>query len=197
MKKLRIIPSNLQIREARMPIGAVFRAVKLTYEQAMSFKDNFQTFGDLLAAYGVENQFKTDENYDGYLAVHYSKGRSEVVKLCGMIQKISPESADDYLSENFAKSIRAGCAWEVVGGKAFYVWTFNDCPIARYIKQEQQNGRYRRIKPEAMDATLKQKVVNALLSESKELSLTDEENAILKAYLKEGSHYDEFFVEIK
>ena len=205
MKTLRVFPGALKIRRAQMPYVSEFKAVKLTYEQAMAFEANVSTFDEIIARYGASKQLQAGEFYVGYIAVLYPWGRADVVYLNGCVQKILPSEAAGCLDYNKAKIIREGKGWTAVypcDGKNYpggfdYVWTFNGCRFAAVVEDMKKAGSLSSdIDAEEMDERLKHKLVSAL-NGNKIVELTDEEDLLLKAYLGEKSYYEEFFTEIK
>lgn len=202
MKKLKIFPSHLEFRNAGFPAVTEFKAVKLSYEQAMSFsQQHLRSFDDLVAVYGADKELKSGESYDGYIAVPHWWGYVEVVKMQGVITKIDPAAARGCLNYDFAKVIREGRAWEVLidgkmPGPFLAVWTFSDCGFASLITQEQKRGRWQGIDAEEMDEKLKNKLIAALLS-NQIVELTDEEDDVLRSYLGYYSYYKRFFIEMQ
>lgn len=209
MKKLRICPSHLEIRMATMPEGKEFKAVKLSPKEAMAFcSSDYRTFEDLLAKYGANNQLNPGELYNGYAVVFYCWGRMEVVAMRGVIRRVDPKTPIACGDYHFAEVVRKGLAWECVyplgegryGQGAFkYVWTFRDCTFARHIVWGKEHGwlGYENLDSEAVDKSLKYKIVAALQREEKIVELNNVENAILMNYLGEYSYYKTFFVEVK
>ena len=212
MKK-KILVSALEIRNAVFPVSTEFKAVKLTYAQAMNFQSKFTSFEELLAEYGVNNQLKVGEFYDGYLAV--CGYRFEVVKMYGCIQRIPAHEACGILNYRLAEEIRTGKAWQCVyiagertcQGAFQYVWNFRDCTFGGHINQiknymaknpqaytEEEKNIYASLDAEKADEQLKNKLVSALLTESKIIELSEAENMVLKHYL--GEYYRRFFAEV-
>ena len=213
MKKMKIFVSALEIRNAQMPVTDEFKAVKLTYKQAMDFQSKFTSFEELLAEYGASNQLKIGEFYDGYLAV--CGYRFEVVKMYGCIQRIPAHEACGILNYRLAEEIRTGKAWQCVyiageitcQGAFQYVWNFRDCTFGGHINQiknymaknpqaytEEEKNIYASLDAEKADEQLKNKLVSALLTESKIIELSEAENMVLKHYL--GEYYRRFFAEV-
>ena len=209
MKKLRIYPSHLEIRAAEFPLGKDFLAVKLSQKEAMAFTAaNIRTFDDLLARYGANNQLRVGEFYNGYLAVFFWWGHTEVVAMRGQIQRIDSKTVIGGTDYKFAEAVRKGLAWECVyplgegrfgQGTFNYFWTFRDCTFARHIVWGKEHGwlGYENLDSETVDKSLKDKIVAALQREEKIVELTNVENAILMNYLGIHSYYESFFVEIK
>ncbi len=206
MKKLRIFPLRMEIRTADYPLGKDFYAVKLSPKEAMAFTA-VNTFDDLLSRYGSNNQLRIGEFYNGYIAVFFWWGHTEVVSMRGQIQRIDPAAAAGCLNHSMADAIRRGLAWECLyplgegrfcQGAFNYFWTFRDCTFARQIVWGKEHGwtGYGNMKPEAIDKSLKDKIVSALQKEEKIVELTDEEDMVLKHYLGEFSYYKSFFVEV-
>lgn len=206
MKKLKILNSNLEIRVAQMPVGTEFRAVKLSYEQAMAFDHHVTSFDELIARYGLSSELKSNEHYEGYIAVPYPWGRVDVIHLAGAVQKIDPNAAKYFWDENKANLVREGKCWYVqwqntdgstCPGKFNYVWTFNGCHFAKTIIDLQETGYLSSdIDAERTDKILKDKLVSALCG-NKIVEVSDNEDLILKAYLGEYSYYMSFFKEVQ
>ena len=220
MKKIRILTSALEIRNAQMPVTDEFKALKLTYAQAMSFQSKFTSFEELLTEYGISNRLQVGEFYEGYLAVYYWGGHVEVVNMHGQIEKIDPAVASVVWDYRLAENIREGKAWQCVypmsGGNvgvgAFrYVWTFSDCNFAQDIAWTQRNlnnvvvrnayppeviACYDSINAEQMDEQLKSSIIAALLTDERMVMLSDSEIMVLKHYLGEV-YYKAFFCEVE
>ncbi len=206
MKKLKVFPYRLEIRSAEFPAETSFKAVKLSFKEAMDFKDNgqFHSIEDLIAVYGADKVLNANESYDGYIAVVYSWGRANVVRMNGFVTKVDPKYACGCLNSSYAELIRDGRAWEVcfatktgtTVGAFQYVWTFRDCCFQSMIvrEHEQETRSYKGIDAEVMDKTLKDKLVAALVSSDNVIELTDEEDMVLRHYL--GNYYKQFFAEV-
>lgn len=209
MKKLRIFPSCLEIRTAEFPLGKDFLAVKLSSKEAMAFSaTDIRTFDDLISRYGANNRLRPGEFYNGYAVVSFWWGHTEVVSMHGIIQRIDPKTVVSGADYKFADAVRKGLAWECVyplgegrfGQGCFnYFWNFRDCTFARQIIWGQEHGwtGYENMNPEAIDKSLKDKIVSALQKEEKIVELTDEEDMVLRHYLGENSYYKSFFVEVE
>ncbi len=206
MKNLKITSSSLEIRVAQMPVTSEFKAVKLSYEQAMSFDHLATSFDELVACYGVSSQLKPNEHYEGYIAVPYPWGRVDVICLGGAIQKINPNEAKYCWNTNEAQLIREGKCWHVqwqnsdgstCPGKFNYVWTFKGCRFAQTITDLQKKGYLPSdMDADATDKLLKDKLVSALCG-NKIVKVSDNEDLILKVYLGEYSYYKSFFSEVQ
>lgn len=205
MKKLKISSYQLEIRHAQMPVGTEFKAVKLTYEQAMSFDHRVTNFNKLVACYGTASQLKPNEHYDGYIAVPYPWGKVDVVRLDGYIQRINPNEANSCFDPKKAQLIRENKCWtarhKASGGGDYpgrfnYVWTFNGCRFAETIATLKEKG-YLPADTDisAADKRLKDKLVSALCGD-KIVEVSDNEDLILKVYLGENSYYKSFFTEV-
>ena len=203
MKKLKILTSNLEIKVAQMPVTSEFKAVKLSYEQAMAFDHHVTSFDELIARHGASRLLKPNEHYEGYIALPYSWGRVDVIHLAGAVQKVDPNAAKYFWDENKkAKLVREGKCWYVqwqnsdgstYPGKFNYVWTFNGCHFTKTIIDLQEAGYLPSdIDAEGTDKILKDKLVSALCG-NKIVEVSDNEDLILKAYLGEYSYYNSFF----
>lgn len=208
---LKINPARLEIRPQQLPVGKEIRIFKISYSEAMNYSARYSSFEMLLAKYGEQSLLKEDEFYDGYALVVYPYIYPRVVKMYGKLQPIPPHEANSCFNANFAKIIRSGDAWKVVaeGGEYFqYVWSFNDCQFARSIKETQESIKkrpntynkqerevYETLDAVAVDATLKQKIVTALLTKDKIVELAEAENMVLRHYL--GEYYYRFFTVVE
>lgn len=209
MKKLRIYPTQLEIRKANLPLGKDFLAVKLSYKEAMAFSAaDIRSFDNLITCYGANNQLRPGELYNGYVAVFFWWGHAEVASMRGIIRQIDPRTVINGPDYKFRENVRKGLAWECVyplgegrfgQGTFDYFWTFRDCTFARHIVWGKEHGwlGYENLDPEAVDKSLKDKIVAALQREDKIVELTNVENAILMNYLGIHSYYESFFVEVK
>ena len=206
MKKLKIYPSALEIRNANLPVVSEIKAVKLTYEQAMAFDETgIYTVKQLMAKYGEAQMLKVGEFYDGYVAMHYPWDRVIVAKMIGMIRRVPVENAKDCLfNSTMAKNIQNGQAWQVVyplkrgaiSGAFKYVYGFNGCCFARIAEHlKRHQGKLAGVDANKMDATLKEKLVAALLTEDKVVELTDDEDLVLRAYAPD--YYRKFFAVVE
>lgn len=202
MKTLKISSSSLEIRTAQMPVCSEFKAVKLSYEQAMAFDHQITNFDELIAYYGVSSQLKANEHYEGYIAVPYPWGRVDIVHLSGAVQKINPNEAKYYFDADKAKLVREGKCWCVrcqtsdggtCSGRFNYVWTFNGCQFSSTILDLQKKGYLPSdMDTDATDRLLKNKLISALCG-NKIVEVSNNEDLILKVYLGEYSYYKSFF----
>ena len=205
MKNLKIFSSSLEIRTAQMPVCSEFKAVKLSYEQAMAFDHQITNFDELIARYGAANQLKPNEHYEGYIAVPYPWGKVDVIHIVGAVQKIAPDEARYYLDADKAKLIREGKCWQVrymtsdgdCPGRFDYVWTFNGCRFSSTISDLQKKGYLPSdMDADATDKLLKDKLITALCG-NKIVKVSDNEDFILKVYLGKYSYYKSFFSEVQ
>lgn len=206
MKKLKIYPSALEIRNADLPVVSEVKAVKLTYEQAMTFDEaETYTVEQLVAKYGEAQMLKVGEFYDGYVAMWYPWYKVMVAKMVGMIRRVPVEAAKNcFFNSVMAKNIQNGQAWQVVyplkrgasSGAFKYVWSFNGCCFAKITEHlKRQRGQLAGVDAKKMDATLKEKLVAALLTEDKVVELTDDEDLVLRAYAPD--YYRQFFAVVE
>lgn len=206
MKKLKIYPSSLEIRNADLPVVSEIKAVKLTYEQAMAFDETeIYTVEQLEAKYGETQMLKVGEFYDGYVAMWYPWYKVIVAKMLGMIRRVPVEAAKNCLFNSaMAKNIQNGQAWQVVyplkrgvsSGAFKYVYGFNGCCFAKITEHlKKHQGKLAGVDVKEMDATLKEKLVAALLTEDKVVELTDDEDLVLRAYAPD--YYRKFFAVVE
>lgn len=186
MKNLIILPEALAIREASMSFGNKFQAVKLTFEQAMSFKEEFSSFEEMLEFYGPQNRLGLGEYYDGYIAVYYDGWKyHSVVRMRGVVFRINERQCMVFASENGGT-----CA-----GLFKYVWTFNGCRFADNLRDLRRLGNAEALQiksdPDDLEKSLKEKLINALVKNIP-VELTDEENFALQSYGPD--YYSQFFV---
>ena len=206
MKTLKISSSSLEIRTAQMPVCSEFKAVKLSYEQAMAFENYNASFEELIACHGAASQLKPNEHYEGYIAVPYPWGRVDIVHLSGAVQKINPNEAKYYFDADKAKLVREGKCWCVRcqtsdggtwSGRFNYVWTFNGCQFSSTILDLQKKGYLPSdMDADATDRLLKDKIISALCG-NKIVEVSNNEDLILKVYLGEYSYYKSFFSEVQ
>ena len=206
MKKLKIYPSALEIRNADLPVVLEIKAVKLTYEQAMTFNEaETYTFAQLLAKYGENQRLQVGEFYDGYVAMTYPWNRAIVAKMLGVLRRVPAEVAKECIyNSTMAANITKGEAWQVVyprkdggfsDGAFKYVWSFNGCIFASLVERIKKNeGKLYGVDAKELDATLKRKLAAALLTEDKVVELTDDEDLVLRAYAPD--YYRHFFAEV-
>ena len=205
-KNLKISVSALEDMIAKTPRGSEFKAVKLTYEQAMAFESYNASFDELLAIYGSSNRLKPNEHYDGYIAVSHRWGEVSIIHLIGALQRIDPSEAVNYPDEDKAEVIREGICWRVIcqnsdgsscPEKFNYVWTFNKCKFAKTIANLQEEYWLPSdMDAEATDKILKDKLIAALCG-NKIVEVSYAEDDILKEYFGEDLFYYDIFSEVE
>ena len=198
MKKLKVIVSALEIHDSSLVLGKTLPIVKLSFEEAMRFKDHFQSFEELRDFYGSDKVLQEGEEYDGYVAVFY-RFRTDVVAMKGLLEKRN----DAYLwgsDPDMKSAIEQGRVYFCTcydgdvpyGGKFRYVWTFGDCRFASTISDLRTRRHLSGEDPEKLSESLKQKVINAAIKDEK-FEVTESECLVLKTYL--GHYFDDFFIE--
>lgn len=204
MKKVKFYPSALEIRPASTIFGTEFRAVKLTFEQAMAFNSGFVSFEKMIETYGIANVLHLGEQYDGYVAIYYSSWKQSVIKLRGAVERLTkaealnmmPSALRDAALNDAAYKIIYRCAdGKQVRGAALYVWTFGDCRFSELIHHLQKQGKMSAgLSPDTIEISLKRKILQSLTTNAP-VSVTDEENNVLMNYLGKA-YYTQFIAEI-
>ena len=187
--EIKIIESNLAIREASTIFPAGWKAIKVTREQAMRFNrdDEVISFDELVEKYGSENIINEGEMYTGYV-VAYSPILNQLLFMCGMVKKAA--DASDWIFAQYAtqQAFQNGTLYEVLyqqkdekcsSGSLKYVWPFGSTLFEKVTTVEKAE-------------TLKAKLIKGAVSQDF-FEITDEENTILRKYLG-SSYYNKFFI---
>lgn len=200
MKKLKLFPNKLEIRDKSLALGNELRIIKVSFEEAMRFV-NIEDWNTLIKKYGAKNILKEREYYDGYVVV-YEQHITSVVRMNGYLEKESNTAG--IIDNSLIEKIEQGKYYRIVypckdGGKAIgrfkYVWTFMDCSFASCARDSEFIKRALNGADEnEIEARLKEKLVDGLLG-NWVVSLSKEENIVLKGYL--GCYYEKFFVELE
>lgn len=203
MKKIKIYSSALETRPASTIFGTEFQAVKLSFEQAMAFCSGFNSFDQIVEAYGSANVLKLGEQYDGYAAVYYSKWQQDVIRLRGAVERFSETEALNLMPSALRDAALKQAAYKIVyhradgtrvNGSALYVWTFGDCKFAELVHNLQMLGKISlSIWPDALEVSLKNKLFQALTS-GEHVSITEDEELVLTSYLGKA-YYMQFISE--
>lgn len=201
--RIKVFPSALEIRPASTIFGTEFKAVKLSFEQAMAFSSGFYSFDHMLETYGRANILQLGEQYDGYIAVYYSQWQQDVVKIRGVVERFSelealnlqPSGLRDAALKDAAYKIVYRCQdGKKVCGSALYVWTFGDCRFAELIHALQQQKKISvSIIPDAMEINLKRKLIQSLIADEV-VEISEDENEVLLKYL--GKAYYMQFISV-
>ncbi len=189
MKKIKINIAALAIRDASRNFGGQEPLIiKLSLAEAMDFAGNFSSFEEMKQKYGADRLLKKEEEYKGYAAVYYNEYRQDVVFMEGFLKKLPSGYGDG----NEYAILRHGKE-ATLSGVFLYVWTFRGCTFAQWAEELKKVNRLpQSTTSHLLDATLKDKLVNALLG-NYALELTDEEFTVLKSYL--GEYYRRFSLE--
>ena len=198
MKKLKVMVSHLEIRDASLVLGQSVQAVKLSLEQAMNFRDRFKSFEEMRDFYGSDKVLKEGEQYDGYIAVRNSFC-AEVVAMNGVLEKRN----DAHLwqsNPDMKTAIEKGFAYFCTyyhekgrcAGKFRYVWTFGDCRFDDWANKLRKLGYLNGEDPKELSETLKEKLIKGAINDEI-CELTESEHHVLKTYL--GTYYKDFFIE--
>ena len=187
--EIKIIESNLAIREASTIFPNGWKAIKITREQAMRFNrdDEVISFDELVEKYGSENIINEGEMYTGYV-VAYSPILNQLLFMCGMVKKAA--DASDWIFAQYAtqQAFQNGTLYEVLyqqkdekcsSGSLKYVWPFGSTLFEKVTTVEKAE-------------TLKAKLIKGAVSQDF-FEITDEENTILRKYLG-SSYYNKFFI---
>ncbi len=197
MKKLKVIVSALEIHDSSLVLGKTLPIVKLSFEEAMSFRDHFQSFEELRDFYGSDKVLQEGEEYDGYIAVFY-RFRTDVIAMTGVLEKRN--DANLWWSDPSMKSaIEQGrvyfCNYRydsgLSAGKFRYVWTFGDCRFESTVQDLRSRHYLPGEDPEKFSEALKEKVINAAIKDEP-FEVSESEYLVLRAYL--GHYYDDFFI---
>lgn len=203
MKTLKIRVENLKYRKASLILGKSLRVVKLTPIQAAGFDDTSISFDELLEKYGKENLLQEGEYYEGYVAVYYRDWKIDVVYMNGCLEKDNDLDSFIWAQSHIREAVKTGAYYRInppmfnnvkcFGEGAFQlVWNFNFCNFdgwARDLRIAKRLGID--IIPSDIDASLKEKLQNALTSEEKKVELTDEEYLVLWSYAPD--YFRDFF----
>ena len=190
MKKVKVYPSHFEVSAAELPCGNELRAIKLFQNQAVQF-DYSLDFEEALAQYGENNQLHPEEYYNGYIALFYWWGKTEVILMRGILRQM--ETVDltgqkkwECVYPTQAKKFIQGYFERFLPPQAF--------KFAEYILSAKQKGAYQDIEDaKQFDEDLKKKLATAELSEECSVVLNDREYDILRAYF--GTYYGKFFVD--
>ncbi len=203
MKKIKLFSSALETRPASTIFGTEFQAVKLSFEQAMAFCSGFNSFDHMVEAYGSAKVLKLGEQYDGYVAVYYSKWQQDVIKLRGAVERFSDAEALNLMPSALRDAALKKAAYKIVyhcadgtrvQGSALYVWTFGDCKFAELVHSLQKQGKMSlSIWPDILDVSLKNKLFQALTTDEP-VSITEDEELVLTSYLGKA-YYMQFISE--
>lgn len=187
--EIKIIESNLAIREVSTIFPAGWKAIKVTREQAMRFNrdDEVISFDELVEKYGSENIINEGEMYTGYV-VAYSPILNQLLFMCGMVKKATNSS--DWIFARYAtqQAFQNGTLYEVLyqqkdekcsSGSLKYVWPFGSTLFEKVTTVEKAE-------------TLKAKLIKGAVSQDF-FEITDEENTILRKYLG-STYYNKFFI---
>lgn len=83
-----------------MPAVKEFKAIKLTYEQAMAFDHKIKNFDELIAYYGADNRLSIGEHYD---QISGTSSTEEVSQQNKEVAKIQTQHAKEYILRNRLK----------------------------------------------------------------------------------------------
>jgi hypothetical protein len=203
MITLKMHVENLKFRKASLVLGKSLKIVKLTPEQAVEFKGGVNSFTELLQKYGNRNILHEYEHYEGYVAVYYSDWKIDVVYMNGCLEKFNDMASLIWAQSHIREAAQAGAYYRITSpmfnnvrykseGIFQLVWNFNFCNFEAWAKELQRDNRLEaNIDPWDIDASLKEKLQKALVSEKKKLELTDEEYLVLWSYAPD--YYKQFF----
>ena len=195
MRKLKIIVKNLESAQTSLPYVSELGMVKLTFAEAMTL-DETLSLKQLVAKYGQDRLLKEGEVYDGYLAVPYRMDM-KIIKMSGCVHRI-PESEAEHAEEYLVQTIRAGKAWWIINpdnplheGKFVKVKTFADCSFLETIlKLRAGTDDLQDVNPKALNKSIQDKLMAAVLRENKIVELTDDEDKVVHFYFMENyRHY--------
>lgn len=209
MRKLKFNVDQL-VKERRQYFAHIFpheadvQLIKLTYDEAMTFDEPILDYGETpVDLYGQDRVLKEGEFYDGYALWTYKfcYWHFTVVKMRGAISRIQASEADKGIYGYTADEIRAGKAWQIVcppeNGKKrdWYfvnVLIFTNCYFAEMVdKIKDCSDELQDVDSYKLDESLRGKLVAALLTDEKVVTLTREEDMVLHAKL--GRAYKAIF----
>ena len=205
MKKLKINVDKLVSERSPyfafiFPHQADVQLVKLTYGQAMTFADP-RCDVTPFALYDRDSLLKEGEFYDGYALCFYKffYWHFTVVKMRGAITRIPPSEADKGVYGYTSDEIRTGKAWRIEcppenGQKRDWyfvnVLTFMDYDFCAMVRKIQDcSDELQDVNPRELDEALRSKLVLALLTDEKIVTLTREEDMVLHAQLASDYKY--------
>ncbi len=186
MKTIKIILQDLAVDKADLRIGHELKALKLSFEQAMSYEKTFSSFEEMCQHYPDANVLQEGEYYHGYLLIFYSARHQQIVYLNGMLNKCTDEEKhhdDDIAIRDAAHN---GILYEIshpshhVKGHCDNIWSFGKCSYASTVVEMQRHqGLSININAKKTEKNLKEKLKAALLNHSFTCELTDEEYTVL------------------
>lgn len=181
----------LETRDADLRLGNTLHVIKLSPDQAMSFKQA-TSFQDLINIYGQKNVLKENEFYDGYVAVDHGYYQ-EVVQIYG---KLIKETNYINLKDcNLTDACKRGILWKVVAdnclsGKFKYIWTFSDCP---FEKASEHLAEKMLISAEISAESLRDKVINSFIN-NENLVINEDEAKVLQYCVE--PYFSKFFTKL-
>lgn len=188
MKKIKILKSNLRIREASRIFPYGWKAIKLTETEAMRFNLNREhlSFEDLVKIYGNDRVLQTEEMYDGYIIISLPL-KNDIYYLRGIVKKVTDERNVSFVPHNIKEAFKKGYLYDVYyqhngmisAGSLRYVWSLGITPFEKITTPEEAHQ-------------LREKLTNGAITD-KVIEITDKENEILLQYLGRD-YYDKFFV---
>lgn len=197
MKKLKVMVSHLEIHDASLVLGQTIQAVKLSFEQAMNFRDRFKSFEEMRDFYGSDKVLKEGEPYNGYIAVR-NPFYTEIIAMNGFLEKKTDAGlwADYYTKSAVEQGHVYCCTYQYAtgpgAGKFRYVWNFGDCRFADWANKLRKLGYLNGEEPEELSEALKEKLIKGAINDEI-CELTESEHHVLKTYL--GTYYKDFFIE--
>lgn len=202
MKRLKINVDEL-VSERRQYFAHIFphqasvQLIKLTYDEAMTFDEPILDCGETpVDLYGQDRLLKEGEFYDGYALCTYKfcYWHFTVVKMRGAISRIPPSEADKGIYGYAADEIRAGKAWRIEcppenGQKRDWyfvnVLTFTNYSFSEMVEKIKDcSDELQDVDPHMLEENIRGKLVAALLTNEKVVTLTREEDMVLHARLE-------------
>jgi hypothetical protein len=189
----------LALYDASLVLGKEPCVIKLSFEQAMSFDEKFDSPEEMISFYGKENLLELGEFYEGYVAVYYSSWRQMVISFKGSLQRVSNLNDCYWLPQNMIEAAKNGSYYSVTYsngacGAFQYVWTFNGCNFASWARMLKKKGFLpAEVSADTISDSLKKKIIAALVN-NEAFSLSENEGLVLKTYL--GNYYETFFSQL-
>ena len=188
MKTLKIFTPGLEIRNQQLVSSVGLKVLKLSEYQMMTLStiDMSSTFNQLVVKFGEHNLLKEGEYHDGY-ALFYDGCMVSPVRMRGRISKVT-DSRVAGLDNQMRQYIQLGYLYDITDGDAGglfkYVWSLSSTPWEKIDGGNVQVG-----------ISLRKKFADAV-NHKYLLTVTDEEDLLLKRYLGKQSYYKDFFNEI-
>lgn len=188
MKTLKIFTPGLEIRNQQLVSSVGLKVLKLSQYQMMtlSLEDMEADFNKLILKFGEHNLLKEGEYYNGY-ALFYNGLIVSTVRMRGRITKVTDSRYAGW-DNQMRQYIRLGYLYDITDRTACglfkYVWSLSSTPWENMDGCSIEVGH-----------SLRQKLADAV-NHNYLITVTDEEDLVLKRYLGKQTYYKDFFNEI-